>query len=141
MMRNSGMAMTNAVKARPLMMDMAIGYRVLSGERYAVSGGLTITLSRTLSAPLPGVKGLADAVADEVPGEHDEEDGKPGKRRQPPGDSNELPARGEHVAPGGSGRLDAESEEAETGLDEDGVAHAERGLDDDGRHRVGQGSS
>src|SRR2546429_7313286 len=49
-----------------------------------------------------------------------------------------MEAIGRHRAPGWGGRLDAETEEAQKGLEENGLRNAEGGLDDDRAQRVGQ---
>src|SRR2546423_9981970 len=45
---------------------------------------------------------------------------------------------GRHRTPGWGGRLDAETEEAQEGLEEDGLRNAEGGLDDDRSQGVRQ---
>ena len=71
-------------------------------------------------------------VAEQVDGEHRDEDGQPGKGRQPPCRAQiEAPAV-QHSPPGDHPRLHAESQEGERRLQDDHVGHGEDGHDDDG---------
>jgi hypothetical protein len=80
------------------------------------------------------------AIADEVDGEHADQDGKAGEGHHPPGAQHELARFGEHRAPFRLRRLRAHAEEAERGSVEDGVGEGERRLHDERRHAVRQDS-
>src|SRR5690606_10743415 len=70
------------------------------------------------------VEGVADAVAEEVEGEHGDEDRRAGRDRHPPGVLEKVLAEGEHLPPAWGRRLHAEAEEREGRLGEDGEGHA-----------------
>ena len=86
------------------------------------------------------VEDVAQAVAEQVEAERDDEDREPRHRRHPPLVDEEAPAAGDHRAPFRRGRLGAEAEEAEAGGRQDDARHVERHADDDGgeaeRHDV-----
>src|SRR5882672_932834 len=83
------------------------------------------------SAPLElRVERVAEAVADEVDGEHRGQDGKAGEGDHPPGAQDEFARIGERRAPFRSGRLRAEPEEAERRCAEDGIRKGEGALHD-----------
>src|SRR3989338_7243165 len=85
-----------------------------------------------------GVQRVAEPVAEEVEADHHDHDGEPGDRGDVGGDDEVTPGVGEHGAPLGRGRLDAEAEKREAGGREEHRRHAERRLDDDGGQTVGQ---
>ena len=75
------------------------------------------------SAAQLGVPGVAQRVAEEVEAQDGQADGQAGKDRQPRRLLHEGAAgAAEHQAPRGRGRLGADAEEAQRGLDEDRVA-------------------
>src|SRR5438105_4479087 len=65
----------------------------------------------------PGVEGIADSIAEDVRGEHGQEDGDPGKGDEESRAEEITLGVGEHVAPTRGRRLDAEAEEGERRLD------------------------
>src|SRR3954453_595632 len=97
----------------------------------------TVELLRGRSAG-PGVEGVAQAVTEEVEGEHGEEDGQSGRHHEPRVDL--VPAGGgaEHAAPRRGGRLDADAEERQGGLEEDVRRDEEGRVDEDRREEVRQ---
>ena len=125
--------------------------RVEAERRGVPSSGLR---SRHRKAPLwvyrrsterPGVTGLEvriegvpERVAEQVDPHDGHEEGRAGEEREPVAGVHELPAFGQHAAPGGDGEGDAESEEGEAGLGQDGARHAERGHHDERGADVGQ---
>src|SRR5512142_1623992 len=87
---------------------------------------------------LPGIQRVSDAFAEEVVAQDGNEDRETGEGREPPGDFDIVLARREEAPPGGSRRLDAETEEAQRRLDEDGASDSQGGRDEDGRQAVRQ---
>src|SRR5437867_13257486 len=87
-----------------------------------------------------GIEGVAQAVADEIDREHRQEDEHTGHDDHAARavDVQEALRVGEHVAPGCGGRLHAETEVGERGLDKDDVANLQGGGDDQGRGGIGQ---
>lgn len=84
----------------------------------------------------PRVERVSHAVPDIIERQHRDDEHDTGGKRQPGGKKDVLLGVGEHVAPGGGGRLDAEAQERERRLDQNGRAHLKRALDDDGGERV-----
>jgi len=78
--------------------------------------------------------------ADEVDGEDADGNHEPWRDPEPEHVFHNLDVLGlvEHIAPAGGRHLNAEAEEAETGLCEDGAGDAEAGGHGDGRDHVGQ---
>src|SRR5439155_1288720 len=70
----------------------------------------------------PRVERVTDAVSEEVEGEHGDRDGQPGEEDQPPMRHQRRQRLGQHIAPGRRRRRDADAEEPEGGLDDDGDA-------------------
>src|SRR5207253_1349418 len=75
------------------------------------------------------IERITDAFAEEVIGEHGDEDGEPRVERQPPRDLDGVLALVEDVAPRREGRLHAETEERQAGLGEDRRGNAQRHRD------------
>src|ERR1051326_4758255 len=63
----------------------------------------------------PRVQHVAEAFAEEVEGQDRNQDGQAGEQGQPPGDVDVVLARGEHVVPGGRGRLHAQPQKRKRG--------------------------
>src|SRR5438552_697278 len=87
--------------------------------------------SGAMSEPEPGVEGVAQPVAEEIDGEDGQHDREPRKGREPPRRGDVVPSVGEHPAPGGRGRLDAQPQEGQRRLVDDHERQLERGHDDD----------
>src|SRR5689334_22980677 len=66
------------------------------------------------------VERVADALAHEVVGEHRDQDGQARIEGQPPGDLDVVAPVVEDVPPRGVGRLDAQAQEGQAGLGQDG---------------------
>src|SRR3954451_23387189 len=71
------------------------------------------------------VERVAQAVAEDVEGEHRQEDGDARRERQPGRRADGLGAIGDEVPPGRLGRLHAGAEEREPGLEDDVVGDRE----------------
>jgi hypothetical protein len=98
-------------------------------------GGYEVWLRRSAA---PRVEPVAEAVDHQVEGDHGDHDRQPGEGGQPPGADQPALAFGDQVAPARRRRRDAQPEEGEGGLGEDGVAHQQAGLHQDRGQRVGQ---
>ncbi len=90
-----------------------------------------------------GVEPVAEAVAEEVEGEHGERDGEAGEQDHPGRRLVEIRARArQHQAPGRRRLSHAEPEERQARLEQDGLRHRRRHHDqergDDVRHDVAQ---
>src|SRR5690606_36984176 len=85
---------------------------------------------RGTSAPLFHGQGVAHRVAEEVEAEHDDHDHGAREHGVPPGIEDVLLTAIDHGAPTGERLLDAEAQEGERRLREDGPGHA-KGADDD----------
>ena len=86
-----------------------------------------------------GVENIAQAIAEEVDGEH----GKGNRSARGDGQHgrllHELLSAGvEHVAPGGGGHAHAQAEEAECGFDDNDRTNRDGGEHDNGREGVRQ---
>src|SRR5882672_4264229 len=86
----------------------------------------------------PRIQDVAQPVADQVHGQHGEQDAEARERRDPPRLAEVVASFAQHAAPLRLGRLAPEPEEAERGGGEDRAAQAEGGGDDERRHHVGQ---
>src|SRR5579864_8552244 len=84
------------------------------------------------------VEGVAGGVAEQVRGEHGDEDRHAGDDHEVDRVEEVALRVAEHVAPAGSRRLDAQAEEVERRLDEDDLPDAQAGRDDHHRQHVGQ---
>src|SRR3954453_2357598 len=87
------------------------------------------------NSPLLRSESVAQAVAHEVDRDHDEQENETREDRDPPLLRELLTARDER-AERGRRRLDAEPEEGQDRLDDDGGAHRERRVHDDWPERV-----
>src|SRR6185436_16328292 len=85
-----------------------------------------------------GVEGLAQALAEEIEGENDDENRRARDQREPRRVEDEALAVREDVAPGRARGRHAEAEERQARLDQDRAGDAERGRDQDRADRVGQ---
>src|SRR5215213_10314726 len=81
--------------------------------------------------PQARVEGIAEAVTEEVEGQHGDENGDPGEEAEPRRVSQVLAARGEHHAPVGIWRLRAKPNETEPGGVNNRLPNGKRGEDDD----------
>src|SRR2546427_3735272 len=63
------------------------------------------------------IQRVAQPVAQQVDAERRQRERRAGERGQPPRDVEKIAALRQHAAPRGRGRLDAEAEEADRGLD------------------------
>src|SRR2546430_13671526 len=81
----------------------------------------------------PRVERVADGVADEVQYHHGDEQGGTRPEDDPGRLLQVAAARVDHAAPGGARRLDAEPQEGQGRLGEDGKGDAQRGQDDERR--------
>src|SRR5213594_1427703 len=86
----------------------------------------------------PRIERIANALAEQVVGEHGEEDGEAWIDRQPPRELDDFLALVEDVAPRRVRRTHAEAEERQARLGEDGGGDAEGHGHQHGRHGVGQ---
>ena len=86
--------------------------------------------SGSVAHPLLRIERVAQAVAQQVEAEADDEDGQARDGRDPPLVEQYLPAGGDHRAPFGRRRLGAEAEEAEAGGGQDDAGHVEGQADD-----------
>ena len=73
-----------------------------------------------------------------VDGEHGDDDEGPGKGPDPPDAINLSLELGDHIAPGGCRRLNAEAQKAQVGFGQDSGADAQRGGHNDGFNQVRQ---
>src|SRR5215213_7229824 len=89
-------------------------------------------------SPQTWVEGVAQTVAEEIEGQHRDQNGEPGEEPEPRRVTQVLLARLEHDAPVGVGRLRAKPNEAKSRGIDDGLPDRERGQDDDRRPRVSQ---
>src|SRR5712692_5398647 len=87
------------------------------------------------NSPLLRIQSVPEAVADEVDGDHDEQQHETGEDRDPPLLRELLAARDER-AERRRRRLDAETEEGQSRLDDDRRADRKRAADDDRPQRV-----
>src|SRR5215831_16501179 len=79
-----------------------------------------------------GVPRVAERVAEQIEAEHGETDGQARKDREPRRLLHERAAgAAQHEPPGRRGRLGTEPEEAERGLNQNGVAEPDRRDDED----------
>ena len=85
-----------------------------------------------------GVERVAQAVAEQVEGQHGDQDGEAREGHHPPGAQHELARVGQHRAPFRRRRLGAEAEEAQCRGVEDRGGEAERRLHDQRRQAVRQ---
>src|SRR5712692_9418911 len=77
------------------------------------------------------IESVADGVAEDVGGEHRDEDNHAGKVDEPHRVEEITLRVGQHVAPAGRGRLDAEAEEVERCLDQDDLADTQARREDE----------
>src|SRR5919108_3347099 len=85
-----------------------------------------------------GVERVADAVSEEVEGEHGEDERRPREGEVPPGGVEDRGGLGDHLAPARLGRVDADAEVGEGRLQQDVLRDDERRVDDDRRDEVGE---
>src|SRR5215212_9060112 len=85
----------------------------------------------TASLLHPGIEGVAQAVAEEVEGEHRQGEGDDRPDQHVRVGAHRLDTLRDHQAPAGGRRFDTEAEEGEPRLIEDRAGDAERGGDDD----------
>src|SRR5690606_8574404 len=98
---------------------------------------LRISSSAMISAPRQlRVERIAQPVADEVDGQHRDQDRKSREGHHPPGTQDELPRLGQHRSPFRGWRLRPEAQEAEGGGVEDGGREAQRRLYDQRRQAI-----
>src|SRR5215831_13298348 len=95
-------------------------------------------LSAGVATSDPGIENVAQAVTQKIEAHHNDEDGKPGGEREPPGLGEELARFGDHAAPLGCRGRSTEAEEAERAGGQDGESHADRSAHDDRRQDIGQ---
>src|SRR5919109_3277298 len=86
----------------------------------------------------PGVEGVPHAVAEEVEGEHGEDERRAREGEEPPGRVEDRGGLGDHLAPARLGRLDSHAEVGEGRLEQDVLRDDERRVDDDRRDQVGE---
>src|SRR5207248_2618244 len=84
------------------------------------------------------VERVANPVAEQVEGEHGDRDGETREEHEPPRRDEVRDRVGQHVAPRRRGGRDADAEEAERGLDDDGDTEVRRGQHEVGRDTLGQ---
>src|SRR5262249_10635785 len=93
----------------------------------------------SLEIPRLWIEANTQPVAEQLRGEHDEEDTEAGEHREPPLARHQRGARlREHEAPGRLGRRHAHAEEAQRGLGDDHHADGEAGQHGRRVHHVGQ---
>src|SRR5438105_15380924 len=91
------------------------------GPRTATKYTLTSAAAKSPHAlTQPRIEGVADPLAEQVVGEHGDEDGDAGIDRQPPRQLDDFLALVEDVAPRRVRRAHAQAEERETRLGENG---------------------
>ena len=88
--------------------------------------------------PLGGIECVLQRVSQQCARHHHHYQRDAGRGRHPWRVDQGVPARRDHVSPGRRGRLHAEPQEREAGLEHDGVADAERRGDDHRGQRVRQ---
>src|SRR5262249_42958043 len=86
-----------------------------------------------------GIERIADPIADEVDGEHRDEDRKTRETDGPPIVDEARARQGGHQPPFGRWRPGAGTDEAERGRRQDGITEGHGALHDDRRERVRQG--
>ena len=84
------------------------------------------------------VEGILQAVAEQVEGEHGEQQRKPGEQHVPPRGVEDRSGVGEHLPPAGRGRAHADAEERERRLEQDVGRDQQAGVDDQRRREVGE---
>ena len=99
--------------------------QALSDEQY-VSGAL---------APSPWVKGITQAIAQEVEGQDREQNHETGCQSQPRRQKDVFLGIGKHVAPSRQGGLNAKTQKGKPGFSQNRRAHIQSGLDNDRRCR------
>src|SRR5262245_7717743 len=77
----------------------------------------------------PRVQRVAHAVPQEVEGEHREDERRPGEGEVPPGRAEDRGGLGDHLAPAGLWRVDADAEVREGRLEQDVLRDDERRVD------------
>lgn len=112
---------------------MIIGYAATEHARTCYSSSLAC--SSTLET---WVERVAQTVAKEREPHHHERDGNRRNDRQEPEGLDQREELADHAAPTWRGRADADTNEAETRLGEDGLRNTESQRDDDRRHRIWQ---
>src|SRR5262249_59055172 len=105
--------------------------RSLTSSRSAV----TASVARLML----GIERVADAIADQVDGEHRDEDRKSRETDGPPIVDEARARQGGHQPPFRSRRLGADADEAERGRGQDGITEVHGALHDDRREGVRQG--
>src|SRR3984893_7629206 len=118
----------------------------------------TTARPRTRSAPVPSIRvaptrmsdsmrpldfqarveRVAEPVAEEIDAEDGDENGQAREGREPPRRGEVHATVGEHAAPGRGGRLDAQAQEGQRGLDDDDAGHVEGGHDEPRREGIRQ---
>src|SRR5215216_5743152 len=95
-------------------------------------------LERAWASLAPGVERVLQPVADEVEGEHGEEQREAGEEHEPPGVGEQLAGLGDHRAPRRRAAGDADAEERERRLEQDVGRDQQRRVDDQRREEVGE---
>src|ERR1700761_1159574 len=98
----------------------------------------TFPLSCGSAAAEADVEGVAQGVTDEAEGNDGDDEDDGGRVDEPPVAVEQVvESAGQHRAPVGVRRRQAQAEETEGGQGQDGVGDAERGADHDDAHGVG----
>src|SRR3954447_25774873 len=100
--------------------------------------GSNVVSSVSLQATPAAANDALRRFAEGVEGEDDQGQRQPREEAIPPGTVEMGLAGAQHLAPGRSGRADAEAEEGESDLEQDGPGGDEGGLDQDGAEAVWQ---
>src|SRR5665213_4015124 len=101
----------------------------------------TTRLASSISGPHPtllGIEGLPQAVADEEDAQREDDQKAHREDEQPPLGGGRVLALVDEQAEGDVGRLDAQADVGERGLQHDAEGHGDSGVDDDRAHGVGQ---
>src|SRR5712692_2405642 len=142
----------------PRSMRRPRGACAVSTTRAMRPSSTTTARPRTGSAPVPSIRvaptrinvsmelldvearveSIAEAVAEKIDAEDGDENGQAREGCEPPGRREVDAAVGQHSAPGRRGRLDAQGEEGQRGLDDDDPGHVQRGHHEPWREGIGQ---
>src|SRR5262245_22535699 len=132
---------TAPTKARTSTTSRSLNGVTSSLQTYFYDPGVPVgtTVERLDGAAQLGVEQIANAVAQQVEGQHRQCDGPTREEHQPPWRHQAgIQRTGQHVAADRGGRRDADAQEAQAGLDYDGDAEMGGGEDQIGCHALRQ---
>ena len=108
--------------------------RLGNETRRSSTTSIAILVNGTQFISRLGIERVAQAVTQKVEGEAHHEDGRAGRRRDPPVIEHVEPSVGDHGAPFGHRRLRAEAQEAQARRGENDARHVQRDADDHRGH-------